>query len=124
MARVSTVALALGKLITRTRPFSRPAISVRSRSASSSRQMTASAWPIRVSPALVSLGPSLVRSSSCMPTSFSSAATCWLTADCERCSESAAAENEPLAMTSRSTRIRFTSSIRATYQVEKESMLR
>ena len=93
---MTTVAPALGKLITRTRPPSRPAISESSRSASSRRQRTASAWPISVSPALVSLGPSLVRSSNCIPTSFSSAATCWLTADWERWSESAAAENEPL----------------------------
>lgn len=85
--------------------------------------MTASAWPIRLSPAGVSFGPSLVRSSSCIPTSRSRAATCWLTADWERWSESAAAENEPRAITSRSTLSRFTSSISPPYHRKKESML-
>ena len=37
---------------------------------------------------------------------------------------SAAAENDPRATTSRSTLIRFTSSISATYQAQKQSMLR
>ena len=43
IALVTTVALALGKLIRRTRPPSRPAISKSSRSASSRRASTASA---------------------------------------------------------------------------------
>ena len=33
-----------------------------------------------------------------MPTSRSRTAICWLTADCERWSDSAAAENEPRAI--------------------------
>jgi hypothetical protein len=86
--------------------------------------MTASPCSIRASPAEVSLGPSLVRSSRGIPTSRSRTAICWLTADCERCSDSAAAENEPRAITSRRTLIRLTSSISTTYQSEKESMLR
>ena len=44
----------------------------------------------------MSTGPLRSRSSSGVPTSASSAAICWLIADCETKSVSAAAENEPL----------------------------
>ncbi len=83
-ASVSSVTLALGKLATRSSPPSRPAIAASSCSASSRRQKTASACERRMRPASVSLGPEAVRSSSGIPTSRSSVATCWLTADCER----------------------------------------
>ena len=81
---MSTVALALGKLASRSSPPSSPAIAASSRSASSSRAIAASACETSTRPASVSFGPSRVRSSSFIPTSRSSVAICWLTADCER----------------------------------------
>ena len=81
---MSRVALALGKLASRSSPASRPAIAFSSCSASSSRARAASAWRTSIRPASFSFGPLRVRSSSGIPTSFSSVATCWLTADCER----------------------------------------
>ena len=81
---MTSVALAVGKLTRRRRPPSSPAMAASSRSASSSLQITASAWFTSARPASVSFGPFVVRSSSDIPTSRSRVATCWLTADCER----------------------------------------
>src|SRR3954469_1607026 len=71
---------------------------------------------VRAKPASVNWTGRLPRSTRGKPTSRSSAATCWLTADCVRASASAAAENEPRVATSAKARSRRTSSISATYR--------
>ena len=99
----------------RRRPPRRPAIASSSASASASRAMIASAWRTTASPASVRRTPRALRCTSVVPASRSSAAICCETADCVNDSASAAAENEPRMATSRSTRMRRTSSITATY---------
>ena len=78
-ARGTTVAPALWKQTSLRRPPRRPAIAARSSSADSRRAMIASACPTRTEPASVSRTPRGSRSTSCVPVSRSSAATCWLT---------------------------------------------
>jgi hypothetical protein len=75
----------------------------------------ASVWRTTASPASVSRTPRALRSTSVAPASRSSAAICCETADWVNDSASAAAENEPRWATSRSTRMRRTSSISGTY---------
>ena len=85
--------------------------------------MIASACSTRTAPASVRRTPRESRSTSRVPVSRSSAATCWLTADCVKLSASAAAENEPWAATSRNTFIRRTSSISTAYRRVKQVSL-
>ena len=118
-----TVAPALWKHTSRRLPPRRPAIAARSSSADSSRARIASACSTRTAPASVSRTPRDRRSTSCVPVSRSSAATCWLTADWVKLSASAAAENEPWAATSRKTFIRRTSSISTAYRRVKQVSL-
>ncbi len=92
-----------------------------SSSASSIRARIASAWVTSAEPASVSRTPRALRSSSVVPASRSSAATCWLTADWVKDRASAAAENEPRRATSRSTFSRRTSSISRAYRTPKEA---
>ena len=117
-ARGVRVALPLWKAIRRSRPPRRPASAASSSSAHSMRARMASAWPTSAWPASVMRTPREPRSTSCVPVSRSSAATCWEIADWVKESASAAAENEPRAATSLSTLIRRTSSIRGAYRTE------
>ena len=93
-----------------------PASAASSSSAESMRARIASAWPTSARPASVRRTPRRPRSTSWVPVSRSSAATCCDIADCVKLSASAAAEKDPHAATSRRTRIRRTSSIRAAYR--------
>ena len=72
-------------------------------------------------PASVRRTPREPRSTSWVPVSRSSAATCWEIADWVKFSASAAAENEPRAATSRRTRMRRTSSISTAYRQAQKS---
>ena len=103
------------KAAIRRRPPRRPAIASSSASASARRAMIASVWRTSASPASVRRTPRALRCTRTAPASRSSAAICCEIADCVNDSDSAAAENEPRTATSRRTRRRRTSSIRATY---------
>src|SRR4051794_25134531 len=120
MAAGAMVAPALGKDASRTRPPRRPAMASSSASASARRARMTSVWRTSASPACVRRTPRALRSTRGMPASRSSAAICWETADCVKCSASAAAEKEPRAATSRSTFKRRTSSITRTYSTLDE----
>ena len=84
-----------------------------SAAAASSWASTTFAWPTSTSAALVRRMPRPLRSSTGWPTSRSSAASCWDTADGVRCSASAAAASVPCWATSRRTRRRRASIIQA-----------
>ena len=120
-ARGASVAPPLWNEISRRRPPRRPARAASSSSAESMRARIASAWPTSTRPASVSRTPRRPRSTSWVPVSRSSAATCWEIADWVKLSASAAAENEPQEATSRRTRMRRTSSIRTAYRSPKMS---
>ena len=98
-------------------------MAARSSSADSRRARIASACVTSTVPASVRRTPREKRSTSWVPVSRSSAAMCWLTADCVKLSASAAAENEPLAATSRSTFILRMSSISTAYRRVKQVSL-
>ena len=112
----ASVASAVGKLPNRRRPRRRPAISPSSCSAPSRRARIAVVCRVSACPASVSATGREPRSTTGVPTSRSSAAMCWLTADCVRDNASAAAEKEPRAAISDNTRNLRTSSISATYR--------
>ena len=112
----ASVTSAVGKLPKRNRPRRRPAISASSCSAPSSRAKIPVAWRTRAWPASVSSSGRVPRSITVAPTSRSSAAMCWLTADWVSVSARAASENDRRSATSERTRRRRTSSISATYR--------
>ena len=91
-----------------------------SASASARRPRIASVWRTSASPASVSRTPRALRSTSTVPASRSSAAICCEMADWVKDRESAAAENEPRRATSRSTRMRRTSSMSETYSTARQ----
>ena len=93
-----------------------PASAASSSSASSIRHRIASVCATRARPASVRRTPRAPRSSRVVPVSRSSAATCCEMADWVNDSDSAAAENEPRAATSRRTFMRRTSSISPAYR--------
>src|SRR5918993_924217 len=118
-----TVAPALWKHTSRSRPPRSPAIALTSSSADSSLARITSACLTSTAPASVSRTPRDRRSTSWVPASRSSAAMCWLTADCVKLSASAAAEKEPCAATSRRTLMRRMSSISTAYRPVKQLSL-
>ena len=118
-----SVAAADSNAASRSRPPRRPAIASSSASASPRRARIASAWRTSASPASVSRIPRALRWTSVQPASRSSAAICCEMADCVKESASAAAQNEPRTATSRSTRMRRTSSIRRTYTTAQQKVI-
>ena len=101
----------VAKPATRTVPTIPSANAATSASAASSWASTRLAWPTSTSAAPVSRTPRPLRSTTGWPTSRSSAASCWETADGVRWSTSAAAASVPCSATSRRTRRRRTSII-------------
>ncbi len=103
-ARGTSVELPEGKDASRTRPARSPAIAAISSSAAVSPARMPAACRTSTSPASVSRVSRGPRTSSGVPADASSAFICWLTAGWVQPSSRAAAENEPVRATARSTR--------------------
>ncbi|GAA3058089.1 hypothetical protein GCM10020000_46000 [Streptomyces olivoverticillatus] len=99
----TSVELPLGKDTSRTRPARSPAIAAISSSAAVSPARMPEACRTSASPASVSRISRPVRISSGVPVDCSRAFICWLTAGWVQPSSRAAAENEPVVATARST---------------------